>query len=102
MPDDIINEISQFALPKIEEGVDDLMVWAPSQSGVFTLRTAFDVVRTQVPRSFIFSRVWHPRIPWKISFFLLRLLRNRLPLDSTVCKFGIFGPSKFLLYQGKC
>ena len=74
--------------------MDDLMVWAPSQVGSFTLRTVFDLVRAHRPRSFVFAKAWHPSLPLKISFFLLRLLRSRLPLDSEMGKFGVTGPSK--------
>nr|XP_027127799.1 uncharacterized protein LOC113743944 [Coffea arabica] len=62
MPADIVAEIIRFTLPRIEEGEEDVMVWAPSQSGVFTVRTAFELVRCHGPRSFIFSRnIWKAR-----------------------------------------
>lgn len=94
VPPFIINDIRMFSLSQIENGVEDLMTWAPSQSGVFTLSLAFNLVQSHKQRSFMFSKVWHPRIPSKVSIFLLRLLRNRLPMDSTLCKLGISGPSK--------
>ena len=43
---------------------------------------------------FMFTIIWHPQLPMKVSVFIHRLLRNRLPLDSTICKHGISGPSK--------
>ena len=94
VPPSIINEIRLLSLPQFEYGVEDLMIWAPSQSGVVTLSSAFNLVRPHMQRSFMFTKIWHPRLPLKVSIFLLCLLRNRLPLDLTIRKLGISGPSK--------
>ena len=57
VPPVIINDIRMFSLPQIENGVEDLMIWAPSQSGVFTLSSAFNLVQSHKQRSFMFSEV---------------------------------------------
>ncbi|XP_071940698.1 uncharacterized protein [Coffea arabica] len=44
----------------------------------------------------LFNRIWHPGVPLRVSFFLLCLLRDRLPLDCSVWKLGIQGPSRCL------
>ena len=70
------------------------MVWRPTQSGRFTLRSAFQLMRRHANSSFMFRSIWHPMLPLKISFFLLHLLRGRLPVDCCLWKFGVHGPSR--------
>ncbi|XP_027076981.1 uncharacterized protein [Coffea arabica] len=44
----------------------------------------------------VFDSIWHPQIPLKISFFMLRLLLQRLPLPDRLRKLGLHLPSKCL------
>ncbi|XP_071939025.1 uncharacterized protein [Coffea arabica] len=46
----------------------------------------------------LFNRIWHPGVPLRVSFFLLRLLQDRLPLDCSVWKLGMQGPSRCSYY----
>ncbi|XP_027098978.1 uncharacterized protein [Coffea arabica] len=62
--------------------------------GRFTLRSAFQLVRRHANRSFMSRRLWHPMLPLKISFFLLRLLHGHLPVDCGLWKFGVHGASR--------
>ena len=47
----------------------------------------------------IHSQVWHPRIPLKISFFMLRLLVEKLPLIDALWRVGVQLASKCLCCQ---
>ena len=91
-PSDIMALILQHPTPEGER--PDEVVWMPTPSGQFSLSSAFQEVRQARNASWLFSRIWHPQIPLKVSFFMLRLLRGRLPLDDILGKFGIQGPSK--------
>nr|XP_027102884.1 uncharacterized protein LOC113724156 [Coffea arabica] len=92
VPHGVISEIVRVVPPVGH--LPDLMVWRPSLSGQFNLSSAFHLVRRHVNRSFMSRRIWHPLVPLKVSFFLLRLLRGRLPVDCCLMKFGVQGPSK--------
>ena len=92
MPIEVVNEVARVAPPVGH--LPDLMVWRPSQSGRFTLQFAFQLVRRRANSSFMSRRTWHPVLPLKISFFLLRILRGRLPVDCCLWRFGVQGPSK--------
>ncbi|XP_071933850.1 uncharacterized protein [Coffea arabica] len=94
VPLDIVAEIGQTHPPV--GSLPDLMVWRPEPSGHFTLKTAFSLVQHHSRPSLLFNRIWHPGVPLRVSFFLLRLLRDRLPLDCSVWKLGIQGPSRCL------
>ena len=92
VPPDIVAEIGQLHPPG--GSLPDLMVWPPEPSGRFSLKTAFSLVRHHARPSPLFKRICHLGVPLRVSFFLLRLLRDRLPLDCSVWKLGVQGPSR--------
>lgn len=74
----------------------DIMVWAPSNSDNFTLRSAWDLVRGRSD-AFCFGKYcWHKYYPSKISIFLWILLHRALPIDTANRRKGIFVVSKCL------
>ena len=70
------------------------MVWLASSSGQFSISSAYREVREMKPPSFLFRQIWHTRVPLKVSFFMLRLLFNHLPLDDVLASRGFQLPSK--------
>ena len=70
------------------------VIWMPTKSGRFSLSSAFHEVRQARHTSFVYSNIWKPDIPLKVSFFKLRLLMGRLPLHKVLGKFGLHLPSK--------
>ena len=69
LPQEIIPSILQQLVPV--EGRADEAVWIESTSGEFPLALAFGEVRQACNISAVLSRVWHHRLPLKISFFML-------------------------------
>ncbi|XP_071924871.1 uncharacterized protein [Coffea arabica] len=69
LPKGIIPSILQQSIP--EDGRADKVGWMPMTSGKFTLALAFCEVHQASNTSGILSHVWHPRIPLKVSFFML-------------------------------
>nr|XP_027088717.1 uncharacterized protein LOC113710068 [Coffea arabica] len=61
---------------------DDDMVWGDSSSGGFALKTAWAAVRQRGNVSSIDSRIWSGLIPLKISFFVWKVLRRMVPVDT--------------------
>ena len=92
LPSDVTALILQH--PILEGERPDEVVWMSMTSGQFSLCSAFQEVRQARNASWLFSLIWHPQIPLKVSFFMLRLLMGRLSLDDILGKFGIQGPSK--------
>ncbi|CDP11040.1 unnamed protein product [Coffea canephora] len=92
VPDDIVSEIVTKVAPV--GSADDRAVWALTESGDFSISSTYELLGSQTPSSFMFERVWHPVIPIKISFFMVRLLRDRLPLASSLGRLQVYGPSK--------
>ncbi|XP_027150296.1 uncharacterized protein LOC113750530 [Coffea eugenioides] len=92
VPHGVVSEVVRVVPPVGQ--LPDLMVWRPCSSGQFTLWSAFHLVRRHANSSFMSRQIWHPVVPLKISFFLLRLLRGRIPVDCCLMKFGVHGPSR--------
>ena len=94
LPPGIIPLILQHPIPDGGRAAEP--VWMPSTSGKFTLASAFGEVRQACNISAVLSHVWHHRIPLKVSFFMLCLLRARLPVADALCQLGFQMPSKCL------
>ncbi|XP_058078582.1 uncharacterized protein LOC131226864 [Magnolia sinica] len=63
---------------------DDSLIWPLEPSGLFLVKSAWNIsqFRGQVlPWS---NKIWNPKIPLKISVFLWRLLHDALPVDVLV------------------
>ncbi|XP_027102321.1 uncharacterized protein [Coffea arabica] len=72
----------------------DRMILLASTSGQFSLSSTYREVREMKPLSFLFRQIWDASVPLKVSFFMLRLLSNRLPLDDVLVARGFQLPSK--------
>ncbi|XP_071921792.1 uncharacterized protein [Coffea arabica] len=92
LPSDIVTSILHHPVPA--GGCADEVIWMPTQSGKFTLASAFHDVRQSRNMSVVLSRVCHPRLPLKVSFFMLRLLMGRVPLPDMLRRLGFHLPSK--------
>lgn len=57
------------------------------------MSSAFQVGRPRKSSSFMSSRIWHPALPIKISFFMMRVLVSRVPVMEVLQRFGVYGPS---------
>lgn len=75
-------------------GLVDRLIWEPERSGLFTLASAYQLVRQKREVQPVLKAVWGSRIPTKISFFFWRLLNNLLPFDDVLRGLGISLASK--------
>ena len=69
----------------------DEMIWAPTNSGEFTISSAYQIMRNECNASSLFP---YQALSSKISFFMLRLMYGRLSLMDVLHKFGFLDPSK--------
>nr|XP_027099065.1 uncharacterized protein LOC113718354 [Coffea arabica] len=92
LPREMVPSILEHPVP--EEGGEAEVIWMPTTSGNFSLASAFSEIRQTRNKSMVFDRIWHPQLPLKVSFFMLRLLLGRLPLPDRLCKLGFHLPSK--------
>ena len=94
---EFIHPILQHPIP--EGDCRDELIWRQTASGRFTLSSAFQEVHQARNYSVIHSQLWHTRIPLKISFFMLKLLLNKLPLANVLWRVGVQLASKCLCCQ---
>ncbi|XP_071902740.1 uncharacterized protein [Coffea arabica] len=78
--------------PALQE--EDRMVWMLTPSGEFSVASALALVRTHSNASVGAACIWHRVLPITISFFMLCLLSDRLPLLEQLRRFGVQGPSR--------
>ncbi|XP_027158457.1 uncharacterized protein LOC113760083 [Coffea eugenioides] len=76
----------------------DRMVWLPSPTGCFSVKSAWEVLRQRRHQSLVDSLLWPSVLPAKMSFFAWRLVRNFLPLNVTLRSRGL----SFLSRCGCC
>ncbi|CAJ2632137.1 unnamed protein product [Trifolium pratense] len=80
----------------------DMWWWQPDPDtgytvrGVYQLLTTRDSVIMDDPEHLI----WHPQVPLKVSIFVWRLLRDRLPTKSNLITRGILSSSAQLCVAG--
>ncbi|XP_027067488.1 uncharacterized protein [Coffea arabica] len=89
-----LHQILRYPVPSSES--NDEVIWRLTASGKFTLASTFHDIRQAGNTSVLHSQVWHPQIPLKISFFMLRLLGDRLPLTAVLWRVGVQLASKCL------
>ena len=69
LPSEWVSRMLGEAPPTAAE--KDEIVWAPTNSGAFTITSEYEIVRQGGNVSRLFGSLWHQALPSKISFFML-------------------------------
>lgn len=67
LPNHIIEKICSHQVC-LEPHKNDNMIWMLSQSGEFSVKSAYELIRSSRPKSYVDSMVWQKGIPKKMSF----------------------------------
>ncbi|WMV13663.1 hypothetical protein MTR67_007048 [Solanum verrucosum] len=67
----------------------DQAVWKLNSTGLFTISSAWDIIREKRTKTKINSYTWSRYIPFKCSFLLWRTIRGKLPTNERLASFGI-------------
>ncbi|XP_017984357.1 PREDICTED: uncharacterized protein LOC108663638 [Theobroma cacao] len=78
LPEEVVAEILKIP---INPSNIDMAYWAPTSSGQFTTKSAWEIIRQQQLVNPVFNLIRHKSIPLTISFFLLRLLQDWIPVN---------------------
>ncbi|XP_075095162.1 uncharacterized protein LOC142173464 [Nicotiana tabacum] len=65
------------------EGYWDRTYWMPTPSGKFSVSSAWKILRHRADPNKEFKLIWIKGLPFKISFFLWRLWRQKIATDDT-------------------
>lgn len=63
--------------------------WMPNSSGDFIVKSAWDMIRRKREIQQHFQEIWIKGLPFKISLFIWRLWKQKLPIDDILSKIGI-------------
>ncbi|XP_060170934.1 uncharacterized protein LOC132601901 [Lycium barbarum] len=94
LPEDLANHIVQHINPPNENGQADKAFWKLDSRGKFTVGSAFQLLRQRKDPSNLYKQMWIKGLPIKISFFIWRFWKFKLPLDDKLKKWGHQFPSR--------
>lgn len=59
----------------------------PNSCGIFTTLSAWNCIRQRKDIAVFLKRIWHKYLPFKMSFLVWRILKDKLPFDDTIMRF---------------
>ncbi|XP_070011018.1 uncharacterized protein [Nicotiana sylvestris] len=72
---------------------DDEAIWIANQNGKFFTKSAWKNLRNPNNITLTGKKIWLNKLTFRVSFFMMRLLKGKLPTDDSLIKFGVHGPS---------
>ena len=87
VPPILVPDILQTSFHYNPENTDNA-IWTPEYNGKFSIASAWEVIRKKRVKDPINTIIWHKHIPFKVSFFIWRALRNKLPTNENLQKLG--------------
>ncbi|XP_060195217.1 uncharacterized protein LOC132624456 [Lycium barbarum] len=89
LSEDIVDHIIENITPSRDERGDDRPWWILDTSGEFTIKSSWDFIRSRRPQLDISKFMWIKGLPFKISFFLWRCWKYKIPTDDVLKKMNI-------------
>ena len=62
----------------------DYTVWLESSTGEFFVKSAWETIHQKRNKLVVDKFIWNDIVPLKTSFFVWKVLRNVIPLDSVL------------------
>ncbi|XP_019240115.1 PREDICTED: uncharacterized protein LOC109220106 [Nicotiana attenuata] len=94
LPADLAQHIVQNIKPPRENNELDKPFWMLETKGNFSVKSAWDYLRRRNNPSIAYKKIWVKGLPFKISFFIWKVWKAKLPLDDFMRRIGYFMPSK--------
>ncbi|XP_060182556.1 uncharacterized protein LOC132612272 [Lycium barbarum] len=70
-----------------DQNSKDYAIWTPNSNGIFSTASAWSLARQRKEKSPLLKKIWNNYIPFKMSFLMWKLLKNKLPFDDILYKF---------------
>nr|XP_009766248.1 PREDICTED: uncharacterized protein LOC104217646 [Nicotiana sylvestris] len=93
-PEDIADHIRQEIQFYNGDEYWDTPRWMPTPSGKFTVSSAWRIMSHREPSNPEFAKLWTKGLPFKISFFLWKVWRGKVPIDDIWRRGGYMVVSK--------
>ncbi|OIT27277.1 putative ribonuclease h protein, partial [Nicotiana attenuata] len=68
---------------------EDRPIWTPDPSGDLSCKSAWHTLRAKKGTTFTGMTIWHKKLPFKISFFMMRVLMDKVATDVSIKRFGV-------------
>lgn len=94
LPDEIADRIMEKIAPLNSPELRDKPFWQLESKGHFSVKTVWQYIRKNKQKSSLYKFIWAKGLPFKISFFMWRLWKAKLPLDDYIRRTGYFQTSK--------
>jgi hypothetical protein len=99
----MVGEFQSLLLPfTVQAQSPDVWRWQPDSDAGYSVRGAYQLLTSQ--DSFTLGEaedlVWHKQVPLKVSIFVWRLLRDRLPTKTNLVARGIISPEAHFCVAG--
>ncbi|XP_059315804.1 uncharacterized protein LOC132066519 [Lycium ferocissimum] len=89
LPKQVVNHVKS-ELSIMGKSTDaDVPWWNSTNSGKFTVGSAWNLMRQQEQESLNYQRIWSKGVPFKISFFLWRMWKAKIPVDDVLKRMNI-------------
>ncbi|XP_016442387.1 uncharacterized protein LOC107767807 [Nicotiana tabacum] len=95
LPDDLAVYILENIKPPTAIDVLDKPYWMLESRGDCTVKFAWEYLRRRNDPAISYSKMWVKGLPFKISLFLWKVWKAKLPLDDWMRCLGYFMPSKY-------
>lgn len=94
LPQNLVEYILHKINPPKYEEESNRPYWKLESTGKFTMTSAFHHIRQRQEVNKVYNYIWTKGMPIKISFFMWKLWKAKVPLDDTLRRWGIQFPSR--------
>lgn len=74
--------------------------WMGESTGKFTMKSAWESIRTKNNKREVYKQLWIKGLPFKINFFLWKVWRDRISTDDNLTRMEINMVSKYYTVRG--
>ncbi|XP_019258573.1 PREDICTED: uncharacterized protein LOC109236798 [Nicotiana attenuata] len=94
LPEELALHIVEKIRPPVLDNVLDTPVWMLETKGHFSVKSAWEYLRRRDNPRIAYRMIWVQGFPFKISFFMRKVWRAKLPLDDFMRRLGYHMPSR--------
>lgn len=74
LPDQLINDKTGIHIGNNDD--NDYPMWNSTDNGLFTNKAAWELLRTHKPKNEFMNKIWHSKVPFKVSFLTWRIIKK--------------------------
>ncbi|XP_070049029.1 uncharacterized protein [Nicotiana tomentosiformis] len=88
LPEEIAEHILEKIAPPAHQSMKDKPWWKLETNGQFIVKSAWHYIRKRRDERKLYKFMWAKGLPYKVSFFMWRLWKAKLPLDDWFQRLG--------------